>query len=399
MFSLNCENIHQVLDLINASIYWKDMKGRYLGCNKYTLEKVFCASSVEEIIGKTDKQLLPKDKISKFLEVDKLTFKNGHYEGEEYGTVNGKAKTYFASKNHLYDSHGNIMGIIGISIDITEQKELEKLKQENQAQQNTIKAYEAFKECLDEIHASIYWKDTKGRYLWCNQYALDKIFCVKDKKEIIGKTDKELLPMDETAKFVDIDKLVLKNGRYDGEEYGTINGEKKVFLTTKIRTVDNQNNVIIFGTSMDITAKKETERLQIEIEKNKAVEKEQKRFKDFILQIAKQMSVVEQIIGEFKFNDLKDKIGNQTMQSELPKYNIKLSKRERQILYYLSFNKVPKEIATIISSDENKVISPATIQSIINKRLFRKLNVVSIGQLIERANTLGLIPFMLESNK
>jgi DNA-binding NarL/FixJ family response regulator len=73
----------------------------------------------------------------------------------------------------------------------------------------------------------------------------------------------------------------------------------------------------------------------------------------------------------------------------------KLTKRELDVLYYLSLNKSPKEIASILSILENKSIKSATIQAVIDKGLYDKLGAYSIAQLIETATILKLIPFML----
>lgn len=43
---------YQILDAVEASIYWKDLDGRYLGCNKYMANIV--GLSTQEIIGQTD---------------------------------------------------------------------------------------------------------------------------------------------------------------------------------------------------------------------------------------------------------------------------------------------------------------------------------------------------------
>src|SRR3990167_1314114 len=57
---------------------------------------------------------------------------------------------------------------------------------------------------LDILPVSIYWKDTKGRYLGRNQYAVEQsVFQgyerALDKRSIIGKTDFDLFP-EKTAK-------------------------------------------------------------------------------------------------------------------------------------------------------------------------------------------------------
>jgi hypothetical protein len=53
------ENIYEIIDIVNASIYWKNVNGYYLGCNKYMLS-MFRLNSRSDIISKNDYDLLPK---------------------------------------------------------------------------------------------------------------------------------------------------------------------------------------------------------------------------------------------------------------------------------------------------------------------------------------------------
>ena len=43
---------HQIIDALDASVYWKDLSGKYLGCNKY-MEQM-AGLSRDQIIGNTD---------------------------------------------------------------------------------------------------------------------------------------------------------------------------------------------------------------------------------------------------------------------------------------------------------------------------------------------------------
>lgn len=121
----------QVIDLVNASIYWKDKDGRYLGCNKYVLEMAGL-NSRDEIIGKTDFELLWHADAPRIRKIDESVLKTGSYQGEEYTRVaNNKEKFLLTSKNRLLTHNGEVIGITGTSIDITAQKDAEKLKHEN----------------------------------------------------------------------------------------------------------------------------------------------------------------------------------------------------------------------------------------------------------------------------
>ena len=53
---LASDDFYIILDTINSSVYWKDLDGRYLGCNRYMLEMAGL-SDRKEIIGKKDCEL------------------------------------------------------------------------------------------------------------------------------------------------------------------------------------------------------------------------------------------------------------------------------------------------------------------------------------------------------
>lgn len=117
---------YQVLDAIEASIYWKDLDGKYLGCNQYMLNMI--GLTREEILGKTDYLLCWKEEATKLREVDKLVADNARrYEFEEVITTDsGIKKSFLSSKSPLFKADGSVIGIIGVSVDITHRKKFER---------------------------------------------------------------------------------------------------------------------------------------------------------------------------------------------------------------------------------------------------------------------------------
>ncbi len=49
-------HLNGMIDAIPGCLYWKDLNGRYLGCNKLTADLAGLASP-EEVVGKTDQDL------------------------------------------------------------------------------------------------------------------------------------------------------------------------------------------------------------------------------------------------------------------------------------------------------------------------------------------------------
>lgn len=119
---------YQLLDSINASIYWKDTEGTYLGCNKYMLS-IAGLSTRDELIGKTDYQLPWRKQANKIQDTDSLVIENNKtYELEESPEVeNGVVRTFLSSKTPFRNNRDKVIGVIGVSIDITEKKKIEAL--------------------------------------------------------------------------------------------------------------------------------------------------------------------------------------------------------------------------------------------------------------------------------
>lgn len=125
------KRLFAILNLIPVSVYIKDINGKYLGCNKYML-KMAGVSSQQDVIGKSDKEFVWKDIADKLEKIDKSVMEDEIiYEGEETPQVFGKENsTYLTTKTPLYDSQQNVIGLIGISVNVTERKkQKEELKQ------------------------------------------------------------------------------------------------------------------------------------------------------------------------------------------------------------------------------------------------------------------------------
>lgn len=282
----------QIIDVVDASIYWKDKEGRYLGCNKCVLNMAG-VNSRDEVIGKTDFELLWKEDVAKLREVDNAVLATGMpYEGEEVFMVANKAGqriTTLTVKNPLLDEQGNVIGIVGTSLDITAQKEAGKRLQEKEKQQVIFNETQKLWQIIDVVDASIYWKDKEGRYLGCNKYVLD-MAGVSSRNEIIGKTDFDMLWKEDASKLREIDNLVMTTtAPYEGEETITManrGGKQAIVLTIKNQLLDSQGSVMgIIGTSIDITDKKKAEKLLLENEKHKIVEEQQKQFRKIVHQV------------------------------------------------------------------------------------------------------------------
>lgn len=119
-------HLNEVLKLLPGSIYLKDLDGVYLGCNEFQARMAGFDNS-ELIIGKTDYQLPWKASADQIRAVDLRIIDSGIPEEilEEAFVYDGQILTMLSIKAPFYDEHGEIIGIVGTSLDVTERVKAE----------------------------------------------------------------------------------------------------------------------------------------------------------------------------------------------------------------------------------------------------------------------------------
>ncbi|MEI7603802.1 MAG: PAS domain S-box protein [bacterium] len=114
-----------LLSSIPDIIFFKDLNGVYLGCNPAFLN--FTGKDENEIVGKTDYDIFDKDVADTFREQDKLMLQKGESRhNEEWVTYpDGTSILLDTYKAPLKNINGEIIGLVGVSRDITERKKKE----------------------------------------------------------------------------------------------------------------------------------------------------------------------------------------------------------------------------------------------------------------------------------
>ena len=122
--------INSLLDSIPDMIFFKDTEGVYLGCNPQF--STFVGKSRNEIVGKTDHDLFEKAIADSFRQYDReMLMKKLLRHNEEWITYpDGKKVLLDTLKTPYWGGDGSLIGILGISRDITERNSAEEeLKQ------------------------------------------------------------------------------------------------------------------------------------------------------------------------------------------------------------------------------------------------------------------------------
>jgi PAS domain S-box-containing protein len=254
-------------DIINSMpvrVFWKDKNLVYLGCNKlFALDSGF--NDPTEIIGKDDFQMGWYNQAELYREDDRVVMETGRSKlliEEPQTTSEGNEITLLTSKIPLHNSAGEIVGVLGTYIDITERKQAE--------EEITMLAHalRSVKECVSIT-------DLNDKILFVNKSFLDT-YGYKE-NELIGKqvTDvlrsnknaleyvQEILPATIRGEW----KGELLNKRKDGSEF-------PVYLSTSIINDKNGKPLGLIGVASDITEHKnmldDLHKLSIAVEQSPA---------------------------------------------------------------------------------------------------------------------------------
>lgn len=117
-----------ILSKLPSNVYWKDVNSVYMGCNE-RLATVMGLTSRLAIKGKTDFDFNWGDETAaeSFIAFDQKVMKTEQALSTEdvFTEASGKVVTVLTNKTPLKNSHGKIIGVLAISVDITERKKME----------------------------------------------------------------------------------------------------------------------------------------------------------------------------------------------------------------------------------------------------------------------------------
>ncbi len=233
--------LHTLPDLV----WLKDPHGVYLACNQ-RFEDFFGAVEAE-IIGKTDYDFLNQELADFFRHHDKKAmFNNAKTINEEWLTFakDGHRELVETTKTPMYNDKGELLGILGISHDITDR----------------VKSTHLLKSIIQTAPLRIFWKDRNLNYLGCNDlFAHDAGFDTT--QQLIGKSDFDLVWRDQAPLYRHDDTRVMESGNatlgYE-EPQTTPRGDEIWLRTSKVPLIDNftGETIGVLGIYDDITEHK-----------------------------------------------------------------------------------------------------------------------------------------------
>ncbi|HUI30149.1 MAG TPA: PAS domain S-box protein [Candidatus Acidoferrales bacterium] len=254
--------LRTLIDHLPSAVFVKDKEYRKTIVNDQHVKSVAAhlgrlgLNPEQDILGKTDFDIYPKELAEKYLEDDQKIIRDGESILNKVETgikADGRQSWVLVSKVPLRDRNGQIEGLVGITTEITAQKEAEELQKRERILLRTL---------IDNLPHSVYVKDKNYHKIIANPANLAHTG-LKSEAEIIGKTDFDLFPKEEAEKFFIDDQRVIRDGRpiLNREEYVIDPEGKKIWLlTTKVPLRDEGGTIVgLIGIGIDITERRRVE--------------------------------------------------------------------------------------------------------------------------------------------
>lgn len=146
-----------LIDAIPDLIFYKDCNRAYLGCNKAF--EAFAGRQEMDLVGRSDLEIFSREVAEAFREMDLaiLSTEESRRNEEWINYPDGRRVLLETLKTPFFDLDGEILGVVGVSRDITEQKQ-------------AIAELELAKFLVDKAAIGIYRISEEGKILYANEY-------------------------------------------------------------------------------------------------------------------------------------------------------------------------------------------------------------------------------------
>ncbi len=247
--------LRALIDNVPDMLYIKDDRSRFVINNRAHLN-ILGESSQVSSAGKADFDVFPPDLAARYLADEQLVLQTGRVLTREEPTRSpaGTPRWLSTTKTPIRGRDGRIIGLAGISRDITQRKT---------AEENLERERNLFRTLIDTIPDYIFVKDAEHRFVVNNRAHLNMLGA-EEQVDVEGKTDFDVFSHELASRYYLDEQVVLKSGTslLDMEEPAVDPSGTEVWLsTTKVPIRDRSSKIIgLLGISRDITERKFTEK-------------------------------------------------------------------------------------------------------------------------------------------
>ncbi len=182
------------------AVFVKDHDGKYLLINEAAAR--FVGKPVAEVLGKDDIALFDPESARIVMDRDRKVMSAGKAEcKEEHLTAAGVTRTYLSTKAPYRDDDGNVIGLIGVSRDITDQK---------RAEEELRASERRFRELADAIPQIVWTAGPDGALTHLNARVVEYTGIGAD--ELTGWSWERVVHPDDLPRVVEVWTETLRSG-------------------------------------------------------------------------------------------------------------------------------------------------------------------------------------------
>jgi diguanylate cyclase (GGDEF)-like protein/PAS domain S-box-containing protein len=244
--------LNTLLNSIPIPVFYKNRAGQYTGFNK--AYETFFGATKETLIGKTVFDISPPELANIYYDKDNELFQSRseqHYESQ-VKNIFGETRDVIFNKAVLADSQGNVSGLIGAILDITERKKAERaLKETSDYLNNLIKYANA---------PIITWNPDFT--ITSFNHAFERMSGMKA-EEVLGKKLDILFPKDSKKESISRIRQTLSGKFWESVEIPILRNDGSVrtalWNSANIYGADGKTLVSTIAQGQDITERKQAE--------------------------------------------------------------------------------------------------------------------------------------------
>lgn len=130
IYGLPSEVMSELLTTLGVRVFWKDRESRFLGCNQLFADDAGIQNPAD-FVGKSDFFFYEPAQATAFRSDDAEVMETGCaklHMIERLTHANGDVRWLETNKFPLRDVDGNVWGVVGMYMDVTERKRVEELR-------------------------------------------------------------------------------------------------------------------------------------------------------------------------------------------------------------------------------------------------------------------------------